>query len=103
MHTDFEKFEMTVKSTIIWDLTPYNLVKFTDTSENRTASIFGVEVRAEEARKRPARGILACMVYSLTLKMEAICFFEMSVNLYQTRWLYIPEVGTLHKNFDRET
>jgi hypothetical protein len=32
-----------------------------------------------------------CMAYSLTLKMEAVCYSEPPVNLYQTTWSHIQE------------
>jgi hypothetical protein len=39
----------------------------------------------------PAFTLVSCSVYSLTLKMEAICSSEMLVNFQWTTWHYIPE------------
>jgi hypothetical protein len=36
------------------------------------------------------------LAYSLSLKMEAVCSSEMSVNLYQTIWRHSPQDSTLH-------
>lgn len=33
----------------------------------------------------------ACLDYSLTLNMEAVCFSETSVNFYWTAWRHISE------------
>jgi hypothetical protein len=38
----------------------------------------------------PAFTLLSCLAYS-TLKMEAMCFSEMSVDFQQTTWHYIPD------------
>jgi hypothetical protein len=40
--------------------------------------------------------LIACLAYSSILKMEAVCSSEMSVNLCQTTWHYIPEGSSLH-------
>jgi hypothetical protein len=39
----------------------------------------------------PAFTLVSCLAYSSTLKMEAICSFEMSVDFQWTTWRYIPE------------
>jgi hypothetical protein len=41
----------------------------------------------------PAFTLLSCSVYS-TLKMEAICSPEMSIDFQWTTWQYIPEDST---------
>jgi hypothetical protein len=35
--------------------------------------------------------LVSCTAYSSTLKMEAICSSEMSVDFHRTTWRYIPE------------
>jgi hypothetical protein len=40
--------------------------------------------------------LVSCLVYSSTLKMEAICFSETLGDIQQTIQHYIPEDGTLH-------
>jgi hypothetical protein len=35
--------------------------------------------------------LMYCLAYSLTLAMEAICFFETSVDFQRTARPYIPE------------
>jgi hypothetical protein len=46
--------------------------------------------------------LLACWflaeLISFTLKMEAICSFETSVDIQRTIWRYIPEDDTLDSN-----
>jgi hypothetical protein len=38
---------------------------------------------------------VSCSTYSLTLKMEATCFPQMSVDVQKTAWHYVPEYETL--------
>jgi hypothetical protein len=44
----------------------------------------------------PACTLVSCLAYSSTLKMEAICSSETSVDFQRTTWRYIPEDRTLH-------
>jgi hypothetical protein len=44
---------------------------------------------------RPAFMLLSCSAYSSTVKMEAICSSEKSVDFER---LYIPEDSTLHNH-----
>lgn len=44
----------------------------------------------------PALSLLAWLVYSLTLKMDAVCSSKISLDLYQTIWHHIQEDSTLH-------
>jgi hypothetical protein len=39
--------------------------------------------------------------FSSTLKMEAACSSELSIDFQRTTWLYIPEDGTTIHNFVR--
>jgi hypothetical protein len=43
--------------------------------------------------------IVSCLAYSSTLKMEARCSSETSVDFQRTTRRYIPEDGTLHSYF----
>jgi hypothetical protein len=45
--------------------------------------------------------LIPCLAYSSTLKMEATCSSETSVNFRHTTWHYIPEYGTLHDLYFR--
>jgi hypothetical protein len=45
----------------------------------------------------PAFTLVSCLAYSSTLKMEAICCSETSVDFQWTTWRYMPEVSTLNK------
>jgi hypothetical protein len=38
----------------------------------------------------PAFTLISCLVYSLTMMVEATCFSEMSVDFQWTTWCYIP-------------
>jgi hypothetical protein len=42
--------------------------------------------------------VLSCLVHSSTLKTEAVCSSETSVDFYQTTWHYTPEDSTLHNH-----
>jgi hypothetical protein len=42
--------------------------------------------------------IISCLAYSSTLKMEAVCSSETSVDLHWTTRRYIPKDTTLHKH-----
>jgi hypothetical protein len=42
--------------------------------------------------------VVPCLAYSLTLKMEATCFSDMSVDFQWTTWRYIPDDRTLHNH-----
>jgi hypothetical protein len=46
----------------------------------------------------PAFTLVSCSAYSSTLKMEAICSSETSVDFQRTTQRYIPEDGTLHNH-----
>jgi hypothetical protein len=46
----------------------------------------------------PAFVLVSCLAYFSTLKMEAICSSETSVDCQWTTWHYIPEDGTLHNH-----
>jgi hypothetical protein len=46
----------------------------------------------------PVCTLVSCSAYSLTLKMEAMCSSEMSVDFQQATWYYIPEGSTLYAN-----
>jgi hypothetical protein len=57
---------VTVNNTVFWDVILCSLVEVADISEEHAASVFRVEV----------------LPYA-TLKMEAVCLSETSVNLYK--------------------
>lgn len=48
-----------------------------------------------EARSVAATLLVTRTVYSLKMKMEAICFFERSVNFYQTTNNHISEANNI--------
>jgi hypothetical protein len=39
--------------------------------------------------------LVSCLAYSSTLKMEAVCSSETSVDVYRTRWRYIQDDNIL--------
>jgi hypothetical protein len=41
--------------------------------------------------------LVSCLVYSSTLKIEAIRSSELSVHFHRNTWRYIPEERTLHE------
>jgi hypothetical protein len=70
----------------------------TDDSEEHIASIFGVEELISERTSKYAGGkqnlLLLAEIISSTLKMEAICSSETSVDTQQTTQRHIPEDDT---------
>jgi hypothetical protein len=52
----------------------------------------------EEALFATCFTLVSCLAYSYTLKMEAICFSETSVDSQWTTWYYILEEITLHNH-----
>jgi hypothetical protein len=45
----------------------------------------------------PAFMLVSCSAYSSTLKIEAICSSEASVDIQRITWRYIPQDSTLQK------
>jgi hypothetical protein len=62
-----------MKTSVVWDITPCNLLKV---SQVLLATYFM---------------LVSWLAYSLTLKMEGTCSSKMLVNFQQTTWCYIPE------------
>jgi hypothetical protein len=84
LYVGFEVLTAVVmKSTIFWDITPCCPLKV-----NRR---FGGTYRLFSACFHAG----SCSAYSSTLKMEAICSSETSVEFQPTTWRYIPEESTL--------
>jgi hypothetical protein len=52
----------------------------------------------EERQATNLHLLVACLAYSLILKMAAVRFSEMSVSFYQTTWSHVPEYGNLHSD-----
>jgi hypothetical protein len=48
----------------------------------------------------PAFALVSYLVYSSALKIEATCFFQMSVDFERTARRYIPEYRTLYKHLE---
>jgi hypothetical protein len=89
-----------MKSPIFWHITPCNPLKF----NRRFGEIYRRHL--QDRRKSQARNLhqaefatcsmlVSCLAYS-TLKMNATCYSETSVDFQQTTWRYIPEEITLH-------
>jgi hypothetical protein len=51
-----------------------------------------------EADMNQSLGLVTCLAYSSTLKMEAVCCSETSVNFCWTSWCHITEYSTLKMN-----
>jgi hypothetical protein len=68
-----------MKSTVFWDVTQFFRQKFTDVAEERIIFISSVEEQALHASsKKRKEFLLAFMVNSRILNMEAVSSFEMS-------------------------
>lgn len=76
------------KSIIFWDVSLCSLQQFTDVSEEHTASIVRVKVKAKQATNKNESLTFLLAWFTLTLKMEAVCFNKMSVNIYQITWCH---------------
>jgi hypothetical protein len=89
------------KSTLFWDITPCILLKvirrFGGTYrlylQGRTISRARNQRESRWQAERASR--LRCSAYSSTLKMEAICSSETSIDFQRTARRYIPEDSTL--------
>jgi hypothetical protein len=68
-------WNISLKKVTFLDLTPCNLVKFTDISEEYTASIFRVEMQAKQVTKKGIRTkenalFLTCYLFNVFLDLE---------------------------------
>jgi hypothetical protein len=77
-------------SSIFWDITPCSPLRV----NRRFGGIY--RLHTAELCLPPAFTLVSCSAYSSTLKMEAICFSETSVDFQRTTWRYIQEDSTLH-------
>jgi hypothetical protein len=82
------KFKL--KSTMFRDITPCSPLKV-----NRH---FGGTYYYAEPCLSPAFGLVSCSAYSSTLKMEAICTSDTSVDFQRTTRHCIPEDSTVHNH-----
>jgi hypothetical protein len=74
-----------LKTTIFWDITPCSPLRI----NRHFGRTYCLHLLASCSHAGP------CSAYFLTLKMEAICSSERSVDSRRTTWHYIPEDGTL--------
>jgi hypothetical protein len=92
-----------MKSTIFLDITPCSPLKV----NRRFAGTYrlhlqgrGISRERNQHERRwqaePASTLISCSAYSSTLKMEAICSSETSVDFQQTTRRYFPKDSTLH-------
>jgi hypothetical protein len=97
----WEKKE-TLKSSIIWDITPCSPLKF----YWRSGGIFRLlhyDWSTVQARNKcnsivTCFTLVLCLAYSLNQKMEATCSSETSLDFQRTTWRYIPEERTLRNH-----
>jgi hypothetical protein len=73
-------------STIFWDITPCSPLKVNPRSEEHRLHLQGRKISLP-----PAFTLVSCSAYSSTLKIEAICFSETSVDFQRTTRQYIPK------------
>jgi hypothetical protein len=90
-----------MKSTIFWDITPCSPLKV----NRRFGGTYCLHLqgrRISRARRlclSPAYTLVSCAAYSTTLKMDAICSSETSVDFQRTTRCYIPEDSTLQWDY----
>jgi hypothetical protein len=86
-----------IKTSVFWDITPCCPVKVNDVSEEHVTFIFRVEEEAKEETSMKHSASYACFVlcssfdHSFTLKVEAVCSSETSIDFHRTTRRYIPE------------
>jgi hypothetical protein len=85
-----------MKSTIVWDITPYSPLSQPTFRRNKSPSSSGSKA---ELCLPPAFTLVSGLAYFSTLKMKAICSLKTSVDSQRTTHSYIPEDGTLQKQF----
>jgi hypothetical protein len=73
------KLKLLLKSSILWDITPCRPLKV-------------------NVRQATCFTLVSCLAYSSTVKMEAKCSSETSVDIQRTTRCYIPEDGILHNH-----
>jgi hypothetical protein len=79
---------LVMKSSIFWDIKPCNSWKI-----NRRFGITCLHLQDRRIFSPTAFTVVSCSAYSSTLKMEAICSSETSVDFQRTTWRYIAEWG----------
>jgi hypothetical protein len=75
-----------MRSTIFWDVMLYSLVEV----DQRFGVTYCLHIQSWRAR-RASRQCSACLVYSLTLKTEAVYSSKILVNFYETIWYHISD------------
>jgi hypothetical protein len=89
----YDNFSL-LKSIIFWDLTPCSPLNV----NRRFGGTYRLHLQGRKISS--ACHLLSrcffCSTYSSTLKMEAICSSETSVDSQRTKRRYIPEDSTLH-------
>jgi hypothetical protein len=82
------------KCAVFWDVALYSPV------EGRRYFGGTIYLHLQERRVLPVNCfvLVPCMDYSSTLKMEAVCSFKTSVNIYRTTRCHIPEARTCHSH-----
>jgi hypothetical protein len=81
---------------MVWDVAQQS----TDVSKEHITSGFRIEeeVKAINQQHVACFSQVSCFVYSLVLKMEAVCSSKTSVDFYGTTRSYIPEDCNLRQN-----
>jgi hypothetical protein len=97
-----------MKSPIFWDITPCSPLKVNRRfGEKRRLHLQGrrvsQKINLSEALLATCLTLLYRLTYSSTVKMEAICSSETSVDFQRTTRRYIPEDRTLHVTYSQIT
>jgi hypothetical protein len=79
-----------MQRTVFWDIMPCSLLKVNQR--------FGGIYRLQVASLPPAFTPVSCLAYFSTLKIQAICSSEMSVDFQWTTQHYIPEDSTVYNH-----
>jgi hypothetical protein len=98
-------FLIFMKSSIFWDITPCSQLKV----NRRFGETWRLHLQCQRIRRKrnqrenlfclpPEFRLVSCSDYSSTLKMEAVCSSETSVDFQRTTRRYIPQDRTLHNH-----
>jgi hypothetical protein len=90
-----ERYSFLLKSSILWNVMPYNLVEVYWCFRGTYCLHFRGQRVCQPASSLHAAQLLA---YCLTLKMEPVHFSDVLEKLYQTTRRHIPENRTFHNH-----
>jgi hypothetical protein len=83
-----------IKSPSFWNITPCSPLKV----NRRFGETYSLHLQVRRISRARNQRDIRWQAYSSTLKMEAICYSEMSVDFQRTTRRYIPEDRTIYNH-----